>query len=119
MLLPPYVIHRRTCYFSEPDSFLPDRWLQPVQDNKIVNEKSRYMNFNHNSLAFFPFSYGPAICVGKMLALQEIRVVVALILHRFDIRLPPDFDISLWEKSKRNSFVLQLGPLPVIVNPRA
>ncbi|GJJ07635.1 hypothetical protein Clacol_001839 [Clathrus columnatus] len=70
VLIPPYVYHRDPRYFfPNPNIFWPERWLP---DLKYEGE------FRLDRSAFLPFSSGPANCVGKALALQELRVIVSL-----------------------------------------
>jgi hypothetical protein len=38
---------------------------------------------------FHPFSLGPMGCIGKNLAYMEVRLLTALIVRRFDVRLAP------------------------------
>ncbi|KAH8113754.1 high nitrogen upregulated cytochrome P450 monooxygenase 2, partial [Phellopilus nigrolimitatus] len=40
-----------------------------------------------NTAAFIPFSYGPENCAGRNLALTELRMVVALLIQRFEIQV--------------------------------
>ena len=72
----------------------------------------------HNTAAYFPFSYGPAGCVVKQLALMEIRAVTTLILQRFDVRFAETYDPARWEKDMNDYFVLLLGELPTVITPR-
>lgn len=38
-----------------------------------------------NQAAFIPFAAGPANCVGKPLAMMEMRCVVAMLVQEFDM----------------------------------
>ncbi|KAI5120324.1 hypothetical protein M0805_000384 [Coniferiporia weirii] len=114
--LPPYVYHRDPRYFSpKPDAFWPERWLQTPAD---ATEKGSSEVVN-DIAAFIPFSYGPANCAGKMLALSEIRCVTALLLQRFEMRLAEGYDVRRWNEDLEDSFVLTVGPLPVVLSLRA
>ncbi|KAL5520928.1 hypothetical protein ACEPAF_2931 [Sanghuangporus sanghuang] len=105
--VPPYVLHRDPRYFSPfPDSFIPERWIDC--DSK----------FTTNTSAFIPFSTGPANCVGKNLALLEMRMVVAAIVQKFDIRFAADYDPQKWDEELQAFMAMSVGKLPVALNPR-
>ncbi|KAI9447482.1 high nitrogen upregulated cytochrome P450 monooxygenase 2 [Lactarius indigo] len=102
-----YSIHRDPRNFHTPDAFLPERWFgtgAPVGE--------------HNTLAFFPFSYGPTICVGKNLALIEIRMVLCWVLRRFRFSKAPEVNYEEWEGRILDWFVVQQDPLLVGVSFR-
>ncbi|OQE31460.1 hypothetical protein PENSTE_c001G05277 [Penicillium steckii] len=65
--------------FTRPAEFLPERWLgvdaQFHDDAKDV---------------FQPFSVGPRNCIGKKFALDNIKLILARTLWRFEIRMSPD-----------------------------
>ena len=66
-----------------------------------------------------PFSYGPYSCIGKQLALQEMRLVLTAIIRAFDAKLPDDFDARSYMKSNKAFFTMQiLNKLPVIFSRR-
>ncbi|KAL5497722.1 hypothetical protein ACEPAH_2653 [Sanghuangporus vaninii] len=105
--VPPYVLHRDPRYFSPfPDSFIPERWID--DSNK----------FTTNTSAFIPFSTGPANCVGKNLALLEMRMVVAAIVQKFDIKFTADYDPRKWDEELQEFLVMSVGKLPVVLNLR-
>jgi cytochrome P450 len=69
--------YRSSHNFHEPMTFAPERWLPdaPVQfanDNKAV---------------FQPFSVGPRNCIGRNLAYNEMRLILARVLWNFDLEL--------------------------------
>lgn len=66
-----------------------------------------------------PFSVGHANCAGKNLALAEMRVVLALLMQKFDVKFAEGYDPKTWEKDMVDLFVLKLGKLPVVITPRA
>ena len=59
--------------FAQPDQFRPERWLE--QSNTTPHEKSAHM----------PFGSGPRICPGRSLALLEMKVLLAMLYHSFEV----------------------------------
>ncbi|KAI0354613.1 high nitrogen upregulated cytochrome P450 monooxygenase 2 [Trametes cingulata] len=108
-----YSIHRDPRNFSPlPDSFWPERWIHAASGDKLGGK------IVHNTAAFFPFSFGPSVCAGKGLALQEMRMVVTLMMQKLDVRLADGFDAASYEQSLLNYLILSRPPLPVVVKPR-
>ncbi len=66
--------HNDPTIFSEPESFLPDRWLDPEAKAKL----DRYL---------VPFSKGSRGCLGINLANAEIYSTLAMFFRRFDLEL--------------------------------
>ncbi|KAI0275430.1 cytochrome P450 [Gloeopeniophorella convolvens] len=107
-------IQRDPRYFSQPDQFLPERWLGPDAEKGASSSITV-----HNPAAFFPFSYGPTNCAGKNLAYMEMRMVVAWLVQRYIFQGPPGGDNNKWEDELEDHFILRKGPLRVEVVPRA
>jgi cytochrome P450 len=63
-------------------------------------------------------SSGAANCVGRALALHEIRVVVAALVRRYDIRFAPGFQPSDWTDHLTDQFALVRTKLPVVLSKR-
>jgi cytochrome P450 len=102
-----YSIHRDPRYFYKPEEFLPERWFST---DALAGE--------HNTAAFFPFSYGPAICAGKHLALMEMRMVLCWVLRCFRFSKAPAFSYEEWEEKIQDWFVVHHDPLMVNVSLR-
>jgi cytochrome P450 len=102
-----YSIHRDARYFHTPDAFLPERWFSK---GAPVGE--------HNTAAFFPFSYGPTICAGKNMALMEMRMVLCWILRNFRFSRAPGVVYEEWEAKIQDWFVVHHEPLLVSVSLR-
>nr|BAL05147.1 cytochrome P450 [Phanerodontia chrysosporium] len=107
-------IHRDPRNFSHPEMFWPDRWLiaeglQECVDGKLV----------HNPNAWLPFSFGPSNCVGKNLALQEMRMLVCHLVQRFNFRFADGYDPAQYERDWQDRFVVMIGQLPVMIERRA
>ncbi|KAI0792847.1 high nitrogen upregulated cytochrome P450 monooxygenase 2 [Abortiporus biennis] len=109
-----YAVLRDHRNFSPcPDEFWPDRWL--VANGQLPSPTK---SFRHNMAMFIPFSYGPANCVGKNLALTELRILVCTMLQRFNMRFAADWDPSEWERNLDEHFALQSGDLFIEVECR-
>lgn len=122
-----YSLHRDPHYFSPvPEEFWPDRWLSA--DERVYpptifgtgdfGSKEKQPEVILNPAAFIPFSFGPAVCVGKNLALQEMSMMVALIAQKFDMKVAPGWNTKEWEAHIEDWFVLKLGSLPVVLKAR-
>lgn len=115
-----YSLHRDPRYFYPlPDTFWPDRWL--VKDSYVVPTGQKIMaeQLIHNRNAFIPFSFGPANCVGKNLALLEIRAVTCSFIRRFDMKAAEGYDLSKWEDSLLDYGVTTRGSLLVRLTVRS
>ncbi|KAH9035155.1 high nitrogen upregulated cytochrome P450 monooxygenase 2 [Lactarius deliciosus] len=95
-----YSIHRDPRNFYTPNAFLPERWLS---NGAPAGE--------HNTSAFFPFGYGPTTCVGKNLALIEIRMLLCWMLRRFRFSNAPGVTYEGWEERIRDWNVMHHDPL--------
>jgi cytochrome P450 len=110
-----FTLHRNPRAFSPfPDSFWPDRWL-PESDRSGMPSSSEFI---HDSIAFQPFSFGPAGCVGKNLAQLELRAVTCNLVKRFDFRVEEGFKLESWEEGITDCFVVSRPPLPVVLHVR-
>ncbi|KAI0688704.1 cytochrome P450 [Cytidiella melzeri] len=109
-------MHRDPRNFSYPESFWPERWL--IADGLAKGGEEE--GFVHNSTAFIPFSFGPANCVGKPLAMQEMRMVVCHVMQKLDLQLDDGdgWDPKEFERSYKEYTVAEVGRLPVRVQPR-
>ena len=108
----PFSIQRDARNFSNPLEFWPERWL--IGDGFLPEPAG----FVHNPNALLAFSWGPANCVGKNLALLEMRMIVCGIVQRFDLRFEDGWDKKLWLKDLKDVFVSRMGRLPVVVQVR-
>ncbi|KAI4220070.1 MAG: hypothetical protein L6R36_007884 [Xanthoria steineri] len=88
-----------TANFHLPDSFIPERWLPEC----TADPSSAFYNDRRGVVQ--PFSVGPRACLGKGLAYNEMRVILARLLWNFDLELCPESKeweqqrtFTLWEK---------------------
>lgn len=75
IVLSPLVLHRHPDYWEQPESFLPERWL----DAEAEKRRPR--------LAFIPFSAGPRQCIGSAFSMMEAVLILATLAQRFDAEL--------------------------------
>lgn len=104
--MPTYTIQRDARYFKEPLRFAPERWLDT--DAGLIRDKR----------AFFPFSIGTYNCIGKNLAMMEMRAVLANVARRFDINTAEGEDFYAIENLTRDTFTLTMGNLDVLLRGR-
>ncbi|KAF1992980.1 putative benzoate 4-monooxygenase cytochrome P450 [Amniculicola lignicola CBS 123094] len=105
IVAPRYTLGRLEKVYDCPEEFVPERWYSRPE---MVKDKT----------AFNPFSIGRYACVGKNLALTEIRFVTALLLSKYDIAFGYGEDgTSVW-KNMRDQFTAVPGKLDLIFNPR-
>lgn len=115
--LPFYVLNHDPRNFSpKTDTFWPDRWLIAAGLQKFEGAPGE--EFVHDAGAFIPFSYGPANCVGKGLAMQEIRMVLCLLMQKLDLRLADNWDPKGYDQQILEWLVMIKPYLPVVVERR-
>jgi cytochrome P450 len=70
LLMSPWVMHRDSRYFEEPETFYPDRWA-----GDATRGLPKY--------AYFPFGGGPRLCIGQSFAKIETVLLLATIAQKF------------------------------------
>ncbi len=71
VMISPWTLQRHSDYWSEPHSFLPERFL-PENDGDLV------------AGAYIPFGQGPHTCVGAGFAQTESLLIITELFRRFD-----------------------------------
>ena len=74
VVLSPWVVHRDSRHFADPDRFDPERWTAAAQ-----NGRPRF--------AYFPFGGGSRGCMGEAFAWMEGVLLLAVIARRWRFRL--------------------------------
>jgi len=124
ILFLPYLLQRDERYWEKPNDYIPERFLNEGYDSaqgtnsRMDSLQSRIARIAKDK-AYFPFSLGPRNCVGRPLALAEMRGVAIKLLQRFTFRLSddPEFDevphltMTLNPKSIRLVPVLKEGEM--------
>ena len=84
MLLP--AVHRdRSVWGETADEFDPDRFLP---------ENSR----GRPTQTYKPFGTGERSCIGRQFALHEAILVLARMLHRYELTYDPSYELSITER---------------------
>lgn len=69
-----FITHRLPELYTEPDRFQPERWR--------TLDRSPY--------EFMPFSAGHHMCIAASFAMQELKIVVAMMAQRYRLALRPN-----------------------------
>lgn len=83
LIVSPYITHRSPKYWDNPDQFIPERFNQENIKNIPVG-------------AYFPFSIGVQDCIGKKIAMSELKLLMAKIYYSYEIELTTnDFELTI------------------------
>jgi cytochrome P450 len=94
-----YLAHRRSDLWIEPERFRPDRFLE--------TKSSPY--------EYFPFGGGIRRCIGMSFALMEMKVVLARVLSRTDLRWANGYRPKI---IRRNITLAPSKGVPVVMERR-
>ncbi|KAL0062352.1 hypothetical protein AAF712_010763 [Marasmius tenuissimus] len=84
LTIPFYSVQRDPRNFApQPEEFIPERWLDEETRVRLRPDVFHCQPYRNDHQAFLAFSTGPANCVGKNLALMEMRMVVCTLVKRF------------------------------------
>ncbi len=95
-----YLTHRRPDVWEEPERFDPERFL--------VRKPGPY--------EFFPFGGGTRHCLGAAFALYEMKIVLAEMLGRVELRAAPGYTVRV---ARRGLTFAPSEGLPIVVERRA
>ncbi|RAK84804.1 cytochrome P450 monooxygenase [Aspergillus costaricaensis CBS 115574] len=85
---PTYSIHRQAAYYRQPGVYLPERWIEgAICQTGMEAWQTTREDVEMARRAFCPFSIGPRGCIGKSMALMEMRLTIARLMFLFDMEL--------------------------------
>lgn len=93
--------------FHDPLAYHPERFLS---DRPAVFDQDRRE-------AMQPFSTGPRNCVGKNLAIAEMRQILARILFSFDLELVHHYVDWIHADHQKSYFLWDKPPMEVYLTP--
>jgi cytochrome P450 len=76
VVVAPWLIHRHSEFWDNPNGFDPDRFNDPKSIQKDT---------------YLPFGMGARVCIGSSFAIQEAVLILATIVRDFKIELQDDF----------------------------
>lgn len=76
------IMHHEECY-GDPWVYRPERWIPDSVTGVTAEDVARARS------CFNPFTIGQGSCVGQKLAMVELLITFAKMLHRMDVRLAP------------------------------
>lgn len=79
------LLHRDPDVWPDPEHFDPDRFLP-----EHIRARPAH--------AYKPFGTGERACIGRQFALHESVIVLAKLLHRFDLTPEPGYDLKITER---------------------
>ena len=82
LYMSPYILHRTEDFWERPDEFDPERFSAKNFDTE-------------QEAAFIPFSLGPRRCIGEYFAMLEMKINLALLVPRFEMRAVSDVEPTL------------------------
>ncbi|MAZ49042.1 MAG: hypothetical protein CME65_10790 [Halobacteriovoraceae bacterium] len=78
IVLSPYFLHRNTKYWTDPETFYPERFEKP-----LVHKDS-----------FQPFGIGPRGCIGERFSRLEIKILVIRLLQNYNFKLKAGYKLE-------------------------
>lgn len=72
-----YGLHHHPDYWSQPEDFVPERWLVAEKEKKDLGISNG---------AYMPFAVGPRNCLGQPLAQWVLRSLLARLVYQYDFQ---------------------------------
>lgn len=96
VFISPYVMHRNSKYFENPEGFDPDRFT-----TEQIHPPPPF--------TYIPFGGGPRLCIGRDFALLEFQIIISILAQQFKLSLLPghvvEKDPSMTLRPRRGMFM--------------
>lgn len=104
----PYLLHRDSRYFEEPERFLPERFSK-----ENAQRIPKY--------AYLPFGAGPRICIANVLSMMQMNLIFATLAQSFSLTLVPRQVIvpkGILTMRPEKEVLMQVVARPKVSHPR-
>ncbi|GAB0099412.1 hypothetical protein DMENIID0001_152680 [Sergentomyia squamirostris] len=96
ILIPVHAIQCDSKYYSDPEEFKPERFLQ------------EHPNSGSKGIIYMPFGEGPRICIGLRMGKMEAKIALLLILSKFNVHLGEHLRNMKKLRYEKKSFLPQI-----------
>jgi len=90
--VPAHVIHLDESNYPDPTSFVPFRFV----DKAKKEGTGRKVDMTATSTDFLSFGHGRHACPGRFFAATELKLMLALIVMKYDVKLEGPHPENLW-----------------------
>ncbi|KDO32669.1 hypothetical protein SPRG_02370 [Saprolegnia parasitica CBS 223.65] len=105
-------IHRNPTYWSQPNEFLPERFIEGTD---VYEADLALRGGKPNTFCYFPFSVGDKNCIGSRFAMAEMLVVLSTLFSTYSVALTPAANLNVRKDTVAIAPVyleVTLSPLP-------